>query len=336
MIIATFNRPDSVARLLSELAEQTLDPSRYEVIVVDDGSVPPAAPRLSGLEVPYRLEVLTQANAGPAAARHRALERARGELAVLVDDDMRVAPNFLAAHRAAHPSGTRRAALGPLRASSALDLPLFERCHIALLEKLEREVRNGETRLRGTNLYTGNVSFPRADYFAAGGFDLGFRISEDTELGVRMERAGIELVIAEDAIARHDSDHTSLATWMRRSRAYGAADARIAAKHPGLAWANPWRFLVLMHPMARPFLMACVLAPIAMKPASRAAMLMSMALAKLGAERVAVAGTTVVYGMQYFIGVRTHAGSLRRALRELRDYRALARATAPSAQGGSA
>ncbi len=320
VVIATYNRADSACRLLRQLGQQTIAPSQFEVIVVDDGSNPHVATQLAGLDVPYALQVVRQENAGPAAARHNALERARGAVAVLVDDDMSIEPSFLAEHAAAHRASVRRVALGPLRGRDTLALPLFERCHLALLEKLEREVKAGRSALRGTNLYTGNVSFPRADYFAVGGFDRDFRLSEDTELGVRLELAGLDFVFAEAAIAWHDSDHTSLQIWMRRSRAYGASDARVAEKHPDLASASPWRFLLLMNPLARPFLVASVVAPTLAVPAARAAMMVSTALAKVGAERLAIAGTTVVYGMLYFAGVRTHAGSLRRAGSQFRRY----------------
>ena len=54
VIVATFNRGDSVARLLGQLAEQTLAPERFEVVVVDDGSTPPVADRLAALKETIR------------------------------------------------------------------------------------------------------------------------------------------------------------------------------------------------------------------------------------------------------------------------------------------
>jgi len=320
VVVATFNRAESVARLVGELARQTLAADRFEVLVVDDGSREPVATRLRALAVPYELRVLTQPNAGPAAARHRALAQARGELVVIVDDDMRVTPTFLADHVGAHPSGSRRAALGRIHIDTAEAQPLFERCHMHLFEKLERDVRAGTVTLRGTNLYTGNVSFHRRDYFAVGGFDTAFRLSEDAELGVRLELAGVQIVFADGAKTLSASDHRSVRGWMRRSAAYGAADSRVSQKHPEVLWANPWRFLFLMHPLSRPALLASALAPRAVRPLAWLAMGVSLALARLGAERVAIAGTTFVYGVQYFSGVGTHAGSARRALAALRRF----------------
>ncbi|AHG87660.1 group 2 family glycosyl transferase [Gemmatirosa kalamazoonensis] len=320
VVIATYNRADSVARLLGELATQTIGPDRFEVVVVDDGSAEPVALQLEALGLPYVLRALTQPNAGPAAARHRALGQARGDLVVIVDDDMHVAPTFLAEHLAAHPPGTRRVVLGRIRIESAETQPLFERCHMYLFEKLERNVRAGRVALRGTNLYTGNVSFARAEYFAVGGFDPAFRLSEDAELGVRLDLAGCELAFADGATALSASDHRSTSAWMRRSAAYGVADMRVWQKHPQATWANPWRFLFLMNPASRPMLLASALAPRFGRALAWLAMGASLALATLGAERVAIAGATFVYGLQYFSGVGTHAGSLGGRVRSLARY----------------
>jgi GT2 family glycosyltransferase len=320
VVIATYNRGEAVALLLHQLAEQSLEPSRFEVVVVDDGSAVAVAPALRALSPPYTMLVLSQTNAGPAAARHNAISHARGDIVVVVDDDMHVGPTFLAEHIAAHPAGTRRVVLGPIRPRSGDRLPLFERCHLALVRKLEERVRTGRTVLRGTYLYTGNVSFRRDDYLAVGGFDTSFRISEDAELGVRLDLAGAEFRFADGATAWHASDHTSLKAWMGRSMAYGGADSRVSEKHPGLQWANPWRFLFLMHPASRALLLASALIPWAMRPIAWLGIYVSLGLGWLGAERVAIAGATVVYGLQYFAGVRAHAGSLKSTMRSLTRY----------------
>src|SRR5207253_2107414 len=82
------------------------------VVVVDDGSRPPAGPRLRELRLPYRLVALEQENAGAGAARHSAAEAARGDLLIIVDDDMELPPEFLAEHLRAHEGGAPRAVLG--------------------------------------------------------------------------------------------------------------------------------------------------------------------------------------------------------------------------------
>lgn len=324
VIVATYNRGELVERLLRQLAGQTLDPARFEVVVVDDGSASPVAERLAALtrtgDVAYALSVLTQENAGPGAARRRAIGVARGALLVIVDDDMRVAPDFLEQHLALHPPGSRRVVLGRLRLEPGARLRLYERFPLEQMERLATGVADGSRRLRGTDLYTGNVSLPRAEYERVGGFDPQFRLSEDAELGVRLERAGLEFHLSEAAASWHESDHASLAGWLRRSAAYGAADARMADKHPGYRGANPWRFLFAVNMVSRPLLLLAALAPATARPIGWLAIRLAFVLSAVRAERAAIAGATFVYGLQYFAGVRAHAGSRRAAAGGLRRY----------------
>jgi GT2 family glycosyltransferase len=322
LVVATYNRPDSAQALLRQLAQQTLPPDEFEALVVDDGSRPPAAGILRALELPFALRVFEQANAGPAAARDAGIRAARGAVVVVVDDDMRLPPEFLAEHLRLHAAG-RRVVQGHIRPDPGLArMPLFERFHAEMLERFVAGARAGTLRVRGTHVCTGNVSFPRADYLAVGGFDRAFDRSEDAELGVRLEQAGLEMVFGESAYTVHGSDHTRLDVWLRRAYRYGRNDLRISRKHAALGYVNPWRFLFEMHLLARPLLLLCVLAPTLGGLVARAGMAVSQAVDRLGLRRVAIAGTTVVYGMQYFRGLRDEAGGLGAALLDLRRYRA--------------
>lgn len=320
VVIATYNRTESVVRLLELLADQTLAPHAYEVIVVDDGSEPRAAVTLQALRVPYRLIVREQENAGPAAARHTGILSASGRVIVVVDDDMRVEPDFLGAHLDTHRGETRRVTLGRLLPEQGTPLRLHERFQLRQIDLLAEQVAAGTRRVRGTDLYTGNVSFPRADYLRVGGFDRSFRLSEDAELGVRLEELGLRFTLSARASARHASDHPSLIAWMRRGQAYGVADARVAAKHGEQRDASPWRFLFLVNPVSRPFLLASVCAPRVMRAVARGVMLLAEGLARLRFERSALAGATLAYGICYFTGVREAAGSLRSTVAALRRH----------------
>jgi glycosyltransferase involved in cell wall biosynthesis len=320
VVIATHNRQTSLERLLEQMAVQTLRPEQFEVVVVDDGSVESVAERLTQRAEPYAITIVSQKNAGAAAARHRGIERASGEIVVVVDDDMQIAADFLARHLEMHPTGTRNAVLGRICPDPSAALPLFERFHAAALEDLAAEARKGHLVLYGTHLATGNVSFRRADYFSVGGFDVSLKHSEDAELGVRLQKAGVSLKFSEGACTVHSSDHVSLKGWLRRAFLYGVCDQQIARKHPDVLYADPWRYLFQVHPISRPLLLASVLAPWLTRPLGRLAMTVALGADRLGAHRLAIFGTTLVYGVEYFSGVRHQAGSLREALADFRRY----------------
>lgn len=55
VLIPTYNRREIVARCLKSLAEQTLPPEQYEVIVIDDGSTDGTDEMLASLDYPASL-----------------------------------------------------------------------------------------------------------------------------------------------------------------------------------------------------------------------------------------------------------------------------------------
>jgi len=315
VVVATYDRPELLRLLLDDLDRQTLAPSEFEVVVVDDGSTIPAGSVLEGRKTAYALSLIRQDNAGQAAARHRGICEACHELIVIVDDDMRLPENFLEAHRNAHERGFS-VVLGHIRpARSLAEMPLFERFHARQLEKHVRAYRRGAP-IAGMHLCTGNVSLRRADYFAIGGFDRELARSEDRELGIRLEAAGAKFAFDERAYTIHASDHTSLEVWRRRAFLYGVYDSRISEKHRELSSVNPWSYWFQVHPLSRPLLLAASAAPDLAGGLSAAASSLSVWLDRRGLESLALRGTALVYGLEYFRGMRAHAGSLVRSARD--------------------
>ncbi|GAC1353134.1 MAG: hypothetical protein NVSMB1_23330 [Polyangiales bacterium] len=324
VVIATYNRQALLTRLLQQLAEQTMPPDRFEVIVVDDGSQAPVSPHLESVHFPYHLTLLAQANAGAAAARHAGIMHAQGDLIVIVDDDMQVPPEFLSEHDAAHPDHSRRVVLGQFRDHGAIDtLPLFERYHASSVASWVKALSGGLA-LVGNNLWTGNVSLRRRDYLDVGGFDPTLERSEDAEIGLRLEQAAVSFHFSQRAYTIHGSDHVDLERWLGRCFRYGVFDARIAKKHPTILHADPWRYLFLLPKVSRPFVSISVLWPSLSRRLAPLAMMGASGLDTIGLKALAVKATGLVYGMEYFRGLRREAGTLRAALRGCRDFLAKA------------
>jgi GT2 family glycosyltransferase len=311
VIIATYNRTALLERLLMQLDAQTLDAQSFEVVVVDDGSKESVPQALQGARHRYHLVALRQQNAGPAAARSRAIENALGRVLVIVDDDMQVKPDFLEQHLKMHPVGSRRAALGRLAPDDAIkEMPYFERWYAMGHERTAERSRSGKLSLDGFSFYTGNVSLRRDDYNAVGGFDLSLRIGEDTDLGLRLEKAGVELGFSEQAVAYHGSDHVSEEAWLKKARAYGVTFHKIGQKHFDVPHASALRYLFEMNLIARPFVAWSLFLPKATEPVSAVAIEAARLLWKAGLESLAQPATSVVYTMEYMRGVRSQTGSL--------------------------
>jgi serine acetyltransferase/GT2 family glycosyltransferase len=323
VIVATYNRIASLRRILGDLATQTLAGSGFEVVVVDDGSLESAEPLHK--EFSDRFENLTihrQNNGGAAAARQKGATLAKGRLLVFLDDDMVSKPTFLAEHVAAHRKHDKQVVMGRLLPDQKLsDMPLFERFYARMLDRTAEGVAAGKTTLHGRDLYTGNLSIKRAFFFEVGGFDTSFGLIEDAELGVRLEAAGAVFELSESASTIHASDHTSKDRWFARSVKDGRFWMKLAKKHRGSPDANPWRYLGAVNPLSRPILALVALNPSFGGPLASAAFSAARGFDALGLDRLALAGTTLVYGIQYFRGVREETGSLADVVREYRDFR---------------
>jgi serine acetyltransferase/glycosyltransferase involved in cell wall biosynthesis len=326
VVIATYNRTEAVRRLVHELSAQTVARGRYEVIVVDDGSKEDARAALAGLEQRLDLQVIRQENAGAAVARQHGAEAARGRLLVFLDDDMRVEKDFVEAHLGEHPPDAhgqlpRRVVLGRLRAETKIEsMPLFERFYARMLDRLAHEAAAGHE-LTGSQLYTGNVSLPRELFFAAGGFDPTLRLIEDVDLGVRLAKAGATFALSHRAASIHGSDHVSMERWLDRSRKDGVYTTRVARKHPGSADASPWRHLGKVNLLSRPVLALSVALPGVAGALGSIAIRTAQAADKLGLSRLAIHGTVLVYGIQYYRGVREETGGPADVIREYRAFR---------------
>lgn len=324
VILATYNRGPLLVRLLRQIAAQDFPMSELEVVVVDDGSKEPAKALLEPLrkELPYRLEILVQKNAGAAAARQRAAMAATGEFLVILDDDMQLEPWFIGEHMRLHREGSGRiCVIGRYASDPGLaSMPLFERYHAKMWDKLTENVRTGRLPVTGTILATGNVSMRRDDFVAVGGFDTTLRQSEDSELGLRLERAGVRMVFSEKAYTLHGSDHTRLEKWLGRSYGYGVNDLRVARRHAWAAHADPWRYLFSLPRLGLPFLTTSVISPSFSRRISRIVMTAAFQAERLGLEALALRGAGVVFGMEYFRGVREENGSLAATMRSLGEF----------------
>lgn len=317
VVIATYNRGVLLNSLLNNLDKQTMNPAQFEVIVVDDGSMPPAD--ISPGEWTFSFQLIRQENGGAAAARHNGIKHSRGKIIVIVDDDMALTTTFLDTHLKAHENGADVALGRVVQSEDFESMPLHNRFQQHQFNRSFDDWRSQET-LPGAILYTGNVSIQRQLYDAVGGFDLSLKQNEDRELGIRLEKAGARIVFAENAITINGSDHTDLGKWLESSKNYGILDWKISRVHNDVENVDPFHFLFLVNPLSRPILSAVLLAPGISPYLSRSVMAASQLANTLNLDKVALSGTTLAYGIQYFRGVRDEAGSLREIIKGGADY----------------
>lgn len=335
VVIATYNRLVGLESLLVDLCAQDCDPGSFEVVVVDDESKivvtlevadQALATQVRG-ELPFSLRLFRRCNGGPGVARDTGIQQARGEIVVILDDDMHIEPGFLRAHINAHRHGAT-VVLGNIQTPRDGTLPLFERFHMGTIDKFVAAVGRGEPVVEGARLCTGNVSFRRSAYQQVGGFDANLRRCEDRDLGIRFEIAGERIVFGAAAVSQHKSDHTNAATWRKRNRLYGELDTVIAAKHTGLAKVSPWAFLSELPRAATPVGLLSAMFPSLGELGGSVAYRIAAWLDQHAKPQVALRMAGLSYGLDYYAGVGEAFQSPPGLFRMLASYRSFCRLAA--------
>lgn len=181
VIVATNRAGEFLDEAIGSLAAQS--ETRYELIVVDDGSPDPTVVRRAAAAIDGAV-VLRQEPAGPAAARNAGVRRARGRWLAFLDDDDRWHPDRLAAQLARFDADAAAVAgYCGLRTIDARGEVLVEADQVAV---------DGEADIarRRTGIILPNLMV-RTDVFTdAGGFDPALRLAEDLDLLLRIARRG--------------------------------------------------------------------------------------------------------------------------------------------------
>lgn len=92
VIVPLYNKAATIERTLQSIVAQTL--GDFEAIIVDDGSTDGSEKVVEACRDP-RVRLIRQPNAGPGAARNRALAEAHGECVAFLDADDEWLPTFL-------------------------------------------------------------------------------------------------------------------------------------------------------------------------------------------------------------------------------------------------
>ena len=204
VIVATHDRPDSLRRLIASLAPELATGSR-QLIIAENGT--PAPVQLSPEGAPP-LKHLHEPRAGKCRIQNRAIADATGEILAFLDDDLSVAPGYLAAveeffdtHREfAAMKGRILAAedpekkVGPM--APYLDLPIAD---------------HGEEVIEVRGVLGANMAFRAEALKQVGPFDerLGPGAGgheEETEMSQRLRRAGFRIGYAPKALVYHEVD----------------------------------------------------------------------------------------------------------------------------------
>jgi len=226
IIIPTFNGASRIGNCLDALLKQASGRDA-EILVVNDGSTDSTADvveRYSGVRL------ITQANAGPAAARNRGALEAGGTIILFTDDDCLPMPDWL------------DAMLEPFRDPEVVGIRgvyrTRQRALVARFVQIEYEDRYRiMARLpRIDFIDTYSAGFRRDRFLEMTGYDTSFPVAcaEDIDLSYRMSARGWKMVFAPAAIVYHTHPDT-LSRYLKKKYKFAFWRVLAVRKNPGKA-----------------------------------------------------------------------------------------------------
>ena len=234
VVAPTYNRRDALAGFVEPLLRE---PELLELVMAVDGSTDGSAEwlRSRAAEDP-RIVVLDLPNGGAGAARQAGIEAARGDVVLLLDDDVIASPGLVGGHARHHTALEPKLVLGYMPNDPGAVPP--SRRAIAWLYRrayeshCARYVTDPDFVLHG--LWGGNLSMPREDMLAVGIQRLAVRRGQDDrEFGLRCLKHGVRGVFDPALHALHLYDR-SLEAFRRDCRVQGESRWLIHEVHDDL------------------------------------------------------------------------------------------------------
>ena len=193
VIIPVYNDNRRLQTCLDALAGQTYPADRFEVIVVDNGSMPPVA---GSVHAGPNVRILTEPQPGGFVARNKGLDAARGDVIALTDADCYAEPRWIEAGVAAI-GASRVIVAGRVEAFPALAGAPTAVERFEMLFGFEQE----KNAARGVCV-TANLICRREAFDEAGYFNTESHSAHDYEWCQQAVRAGYRVVYGHDAAVR--------------------------------------------------------------------------------------------------------------------------------------
>jgi glycosyltransferase involved in cell wall biosynthesis len=234
VVIPTYNRLETLERVVPTLLAQEMPASAFELLVCDSNSNDGTAEYLAGVCAEHpNVRHLPGPYTGRAMARNAGIDAAAGEVVLFNDSDILASPDLLSQHVRHHRQQTQVAVVGLEVQVKDLDDYAYKRDHPGERGSLHKPTRKT---LPWLYFLTGNASVRREDLLRVGKFDETFTGygHEDLELGYRLERAGLRIIYEPLAVNYHCQDvpHEDQKEKMKLA---GRSTARFYRKHPDFA-----------------------------------------------------------------------------------------------------
>ena len=196
VIIPHLNQLSGLEACLESLHAQSLEPSQFEVVVVDNGSS--AMPEVTVARFP-NARLISELKSGPGPARNLGAQAANGKIFCFIDADCRAHPDWLSVALrtlCAAPKGTILGGDVQIWCPEKLRFTAFEAYESIFAYVQKRYIE--EHGFSGT----GNLAMYRADFYKVGPF-AGIELAEDMDWGRRARDLGFTFRYVPEMIVFH-------------------------------------------------------------------------------------------------------------------------------------
>lgn len=238
IVVATWNRGESLVRTLESLVQQNLAPEKWEAIVVDNNSTDNTQElfaRFAAANPEFNIRIVREPKQGLSHARNRGITESHAPIIAIIDDDETVNTSFGHAYIELFNACRGAAAAG------GIIIPEYQTPPPHWLSSFTRRPITGELSLGRTVREFpakrfpggGNMAILKSALVEMGGFDpeLGrtgkkLLAGEEKDLFARLRATGGKIYYTPDAVIRHfiPSSRLTISYLARVSRMSGVSE----------------------------------------------------------------------------------------------------------------
>ena len=228
IIVPVYNRPDEVRELLDSVDQQEF--RDFEVLVVEDGSSIRCIDVVEAYKNKFKTRYFYKDNSGPGDTRNYGMKQAEGAWLLIFDSDAILPKHYLSFLDEYIQTHEIDAFGGPDKAH-----PDFNELQKAISHTMTSLFTTGGIRgrkkaLEKFNPRSFNMGLKKEVFEATGGYP-NIMLAEDTDLAIRMHKAGYKVVLIPECFVYHKR-RVSFKKFFRQVKNFGYGRILLTQKYP--------------------------------------------------------------------------------------------------------
>ncbi len=236
-IVPVYNRPAEMQKLLESLAGLNYS-KRFEVVVVEDGSVESSEAVCVRFRESVNITYLTKSNTGPGDSRNYGMRHANGNYFIILDSDCIIPPDYLSTVEQELAQGFVDCYGGPDAAHEQFT-DLQKAINFSMTSMLTTGgIRGGNEGLGKFQPRSFNMGLSKQAFEATRGFG-SIHPGEDPDLSIRLWQKGFETALFKQAFVFHER-RISWSLFYRQVKKFGMVRVILNKWHPNTVKFTYW------------------------------------------------------------------------------------------------